>query len=208
MTPPAAAAAAPAVRPLPRRAPARPGAPSRPARSRPGAPARPRRAPAPARRVAGARLPALPTGRLRVLDGLIASRAWIGVVAFALIGIVAMQLWLLKLNTGIGRAIEHEALLQRTNAALSAENSAQSAGDLVESKAIAAGMTIVPPGALVFLRARGSVDEREAAARLAQPVSSQTTTASSTATTQASPDVQPEVAPSAPAQPEAQGQGG
>jgi hypothetical protein len=98
------------------------------------------------------------------------SRIWIGVVAFALIGIVAMQLWLLKLNGGIGRAIEHEGLLQRVNATLSAENSSDSAGDLVEQQALANGMSIVPPGALRFLHTHGPVDERLAAARLAQPV--------------------------------------
>ncbi len=91
-------------------------------------------------------------------------------MAFALIGIVAMQLWLLKLNGGIGRAIEHEGYLQRVNATLSAENSAMSAGDLVERRAAAAGMAIVAPGRLIFLRARGRTDERLAAARLAQPV--------------------------------------
>jgi hypothetical protein len=79
----------------------------------------------------------------RLLDRLIRSRMWIFLVAFALIGIVAMQLWLLKLNGGIGRAIEHESYLQRANAALSAENSAKSAGDLVEQNAIANGMTNV-----------------------------------------------------------------
>jgi hypothetical protein len=103
-----------------------------------------------------------------VFDGLLRSRAWIGLIAFALIGIVAMQLWLLKLNTGIGRAIEHESYLQRANATLSAEDSAMSAGALVESHAGAEGMTAIPTGGLVFLRARGSLDERQAAARLAQ----------------------------------------
>jgi hypothetical protein len=105
----------------------------------------------------------------RLLDRLIRSRSWIGLVAFALIGIVAMQLWLLKLNGGIGRAIEHEGMLERTNAALSAENASMAAGDLIEQQAIASGMRIVAPGSLIFLRARAS-DERLAAARLAQPV--------------------------------------
>jgi hypothetical protein len=106
---------------------------------------------------------------------------WIGLVAFALIGIVAMQLWLLKLNGGIGRAIEHEELLQRTNAALSAEDASMSAGDLIEQQAVAGGMRIVEPGSLIFLRSRGASDERLAAARLAQPV--QTPTASATTST-------------------------
>lgn len=148
MTPPPAAVAIPATRPAARPAPARRGAPAR------------RRARAPQT------APALAPSRL--FDRLIRGRVWIGLVAFALIGIVAMQLWLLKLNGGIGRAIEHEGMLERTNAALSAENSSMSAGDLVEQQAVASGMRIVAPGSLIFLRSRGSMDERLAAARLAQ----------------------------------------
>jgi hypothetical protein len=108
------------------------------------------------------------------------------VVAFALIGIVAMQLWLLKLNGGIGRAIEHEGLLQRENAVLSAENSSMSAGDLIEGQAVASGMRIVAPGSLIFLRARGSMDERLAAARLARPVQTPAQSESATSTPTAS----------------------
>jgi hypothetical protein len=167
MTPPAAAAAGiPATRPAPARR-TRPSAPAPPARTRPR-PSRPRPAAAPARRpVPKAQAVGTPT---RLLDRLIRSRSWIALVAFALIGIVAMQLWLLKLNGGIGRAIEHEGYLQRANAVLSAEDSAMSAGDLVEQQAALAGMTIVVPGKLIFLHMRGSMDERLAAARLAQPV--------------------------------------
>jgi hypothetical protein len=163
MTPPAAAAAAaPAVRPAPARR------------------SRPRHVPAPVGRPGRAE----PLAARRLLDQTMRSRIWIAFVAFALIGIVAMQLWLLKLNTGIGRAIEHESLLQRTNSALSAEDSAMSAGDLVERQAIADGMTIVPPGALLFLHVHGALDERQAAARLAQPVSAGTSaTSTSTSTT-------------------------
>jgi hypothetical protein len=183
MTPPAAAAAAaiPATRP----APARRGAPGAPARPTRPAPARPRRIAAPARRLTPrAEVVGTP---VRLLDRLIRSRSWIALVAFSLIGIVAMQLWLLKLNGGIGRAIEHEGYLQRTNAALSAEDSAMSAGDLIEQQAAAAGMTIMAPGKLIFLHTRGAMDERLAAARLAQPVQAPTGTgASSNAATQSS----------------------
>jgi ribonuclease HII len=43
-------------------------------------------------------------------------RVWIGVVAFALIGIVTMQLVLLKLNTSIGHSLERAARLQGATA--------------------------------------------------------------------------------------------
>jgi hypothetical protein len=177
MTPPAAAAI-PATRP----APARRGTPTRPAGPARTRPSRPRRVAAPVRRPGRAAEAAAALAPARLLERLIRSRSWIGLVAFALIGIVAMQLWLLKLNSGIGRAIEHEELLQRTNAALSAENSSMAAGDLIEQQAIASGMRIVPPGSLIFLHTRGQSDERLAAARLARPV--RTPTAESTSTSE------------------------
>jgi hypothetical protein len=193
MTPPAAAAVLPGAHPA-RPAPARPGRPARPAGparrpsppARPAAPARtprdrPGRAAAPVGRVT--RLDTFAASRL--LDRLIRSRLWIGLIAFSLIGIVAMQLWLLKLNGGIGRAIEHESYLQRENAALSAENAAASAGDLVEQHAVAAGMTIVAPGSLIFLHTRGLADEHLAAARLSQPVPTPGSTTAGTATASA-----------------------
>jgi hypothetical protein len=186
MTPPAAAAALPSTRPVPARPlrPTRPGGPvRRPAPPvRPSAPGRVGDLHPPARpaRRRGVAAPVRGVARLdtstasRLLDRLIRSRLWIGLIAFALIGIVAMQLWLLKLNGGIGRAIEHESYLQRENVALSAENAAASAGDLVERNAVADGMTIVLPGSLVFLHTRGSVDEHRAAAQLSQPVQAST----------------------------------
>ncbi len=80
--------------------------------------------------------------RHRALGG----RTWIGLVAFALIGIVTLQLGLLKLNAGIGRALEHEAVLQRENAALSIENSELATSDRVTSWAVRLGMEPVPAG--------------------------------------------------------------
>jgi hypothetical protein len=108
-------------------------------------------------------------GRLsehRLLDRLIRGRAWIGLVAFALIGIVTLQLGLLRLNAGIGHALQKKASLQRENAALSIENSELAAGDLVESSASRLGMEVVPAGALRFLTARPATDASHAAAAL------------------------------------------
>jgi hypothetical protein len=115
----------------------------------------------------------------RLLDRLISGRIWIGVIAFALIGIVTMQLGLLKLNAGIGRSLASEALLQRENATLSAENSEMAAGERVEVQAGHAGMELIPSGALRFLAARPSVDAHKGAAALSAAVS----TASGSATT-------------------------
>ncbi|HEV2997531.1 MAG TPA: hypothetical protein VGX16_00365, partial [Solirubrobacteraceae bacterium] len=116
MTPPATHAAAfPATRP------SRPAAPRRTPRRGVHAPPR-----------GGVR--ATPAQKTRArsshrLDRLIRGRALIGLIAFALIGIVAMQLWVLKLNSGIGRALQHTAYLERSNAALEIADSRAAAGD-------------------------------------------------------------------------------
>jgi cell division protein FtsL len=174
MTPPAAAA--PAVR-------ARTAVPGRPLTTAP----RPRRVSGPVRRKA----PATPArrqaeeqsdglvvgliealGRIsghRLLDRLIRGRSWIVLVAFALIGIVTLQLGLLKLNAGIGRSLERSALLQRENAALSIENSELAAGNRVESNAAHLGMQLVAPGALRFLNVPPGGDVAQASAALKAP---------------------------------------
>jgi cell division protein FtsL len=100
------------------------------------------------------------------------ARAWIAVVATALIGIVAMQVWVVKLGAGIGRAVEHAATLQRENTELAAENSTLGSGERIEGMATARGMAPAPPGALHFLRVHGQSprDVRAAVAALARPV--------------------------------------
>jgi cell division protein FtsL len=176
VTPPAAATA-PAVHR------GRSIAPGRPLTTAP----RPRRVSGPARRrlpPPATRRPAQDEGGLALgllaalrslerntlLDRLIRGRTWIALVAFALIGIVTLQLGLLKLNTGIGRALEHEALLQRENAALSIENSELASGERVESRAARLGMELVPVGALRFLAVHPGNDTARAAASLSTPV--------------------------------------
>ena len=105
----------------------------------------------------------------RAIDRLIRGRTWIFIVTFALIGIVTLQLGLLKLNAGIGRSLERGALLQTQNAALSVENSELAAGNRVEATAARLGMELVPPGSLKFLSAGGHGDLTQAAAALATP---------------------------------------
>jgi cell division protein FtsL len=175
MTPPAAAA--PAVR-------ARTAFPSRPLTTAP----RPRRVSGPARRKpsAPARRHAEESAGLvvglieasrrvsghRLLDRLIRGRSWIVLVAFALIGIVTLQLGLLKLNAGIGRSLESSALLQRENAALSIENAELAAGNRVEATAAHLGMQLVSPGALRFLSVHPRADVAHASSVLKAPLQS------------------------------------
>jgi cell division protein FtsL len=175
MTPPAAAAA-PAVHPgrrapgRQRTAPLRPRRISGPARVAPGAlPAR-----RPSERDGGLAIGLLGlldrVSRNRLLDQLIRGRTSIALVAFALIGIVTLQLGLLKLNSSIGRTLERESVLQRENAALSIQNSELTAGERVEARATQLGMSLVPVGAFRFLTARPHIDGTRGAAALRTPV--------------------------------------
>jgi hypothetical protein len=108
--------------------------------------------------------------RHRLLDRLIRGRLWIGLVAFALIGIVTLQLALLKLNGGIGRALAREGVLQRENAALSVANSELASADRVQAQARSLGMEFVSTGALHFLTASPGRDVPRAASILATPL--------------------------------------
>jgi cell division protein FtsL len=108
----------------------------------------------------------------RMLDRLIRGRLWIGIVAFALIGIVTLQLGLLKLNSGIGRSLQRESMLQRENAALSIENSELAAGARVESQAQGLGMRLLPTGGPRFLASdpHGDVSRAAQALQARKPV--------------------------------------
>jgi hypothetical protein len=152
MTPPPATAAArrPATRPL---APRRPRRVSGPV----VVPRRPaRRADLPANGFAvGARarvlewLRALPEHRL--LERLIGGRVWIVLIGILLAGIVTLQLSLLKLNAGIGRAVERSAVLQQENALLRASNSRWSDPAWVTDQAGKMGFVTPPQGSARFL---------------------------------------------------------
>ncbi|HEY8304135.1 MAG TPA: hypothetical protein VIG42_06050 [Solirubrobacteraceae bacterium] len=106
-----------------------------------------------------------------LLDRLIRGRLWIGLLAFALIGIVAMQLLVLELNTGIGRKLARVAQLQLANAQLGIEDSGDSAEARVDPLAAAHGMTFAASGSLHFVAASGA-DVARAATVLATAVQS------------------------------------
>lgn len=169
MTPPAAAtvaarraAAAPArhrAAPSPTRPHRRVSGPAQPARTRPARPPRPVAVPRRPARTAdlplGARaldwLRALPEHRL--LDRLIGGRVWIVLLGTLLVGIVTLQLTLLRLNAGIGRAIEQNSSLQQSNAALRLQISQESDADRVMALASQMGYVMPPQGSPRFLAA-------------------------------------------------------
>jgi hypothetical protein len=106
----------------------------------------------------------------RTMDRLVRSRAWVVIVGFGLIGIVAMQVSLLKLNSGIGRAVETAATLERTNATLRAQVSRLSSGDRIQALAGSRGFLMPEPSDVTFLRAGTlSADGARAARRMRAP---------------------------------------
>src|SRR5206468_8979165 len=90
-----------------------------------------------------------------LLDRLLTGRAWIGLIAFALIGIVFMQVSLLKLNAGIGRSVERAAILDRQNAELRGVVSELGSDDRLQSEAARMGLVVPPAGSVTFLGRNG-----------------------------------------------------
>lgn len=146
----------PAQRPLPRRV----SGPLRPA---------PAGAPALRRGTTGVfeRIRALPEHR--VVDGLLRGRAWIWIVGVLLGGIVAMQVSMLKLNTGISRAVTTMGTLERQNANLEADIAQLSARERVQAAAERADMVAPPAGSMEFLTTRPNRDAEQAARRMQPP---------------------------------------
>jgi hypothetical protein len=120
-----------------------------------------------ASRVAGV---ALDVSGSRAMDRLVRSRAWIVIVAFGLIGIVAMQVSMLKLNAGIGRAVETVNTLERTNASMRGDLSRLSDGSRIQTLAGARGYVMPAPADVTYLRAGDlRADGARAARRMVAP---------------------------------------
>lgn len=140
------------------------------------APRRPRRISGPVAAPAGAPLPrtttvferirALPDHR--IVDRLLRSRLWIWALGLALGGIVTMQVSLLKLNSGISRAVETTTTLERQNADLEASIARLSSPDRVESGAAMVGMVMPPAGDVSYL-SPGPNDAAKAVRRMQPP---------------------------------------
>lgn len=167
MTPPAATAAG--------RTLARPVAPRAPRRVS-GPAARPRRgadAPRTAKRVAAPDpfiVRALHRGRAladsRFLDRLIRGRLWIPIVAVGLMGIVFMQVSMLKLNAGIGRAVQSSATLERQNTNLRAAVSGMESGSRIDAAARHLGMVVPVDGSTRYVSATSRGLATAAASRM------------------------------------------
>jgi cell division protein FtsL len=104
----------------------------------------------------------------RIVDRLLRSRLWIWALGLALGGIVTMQVSLLKLNSGISRAVETTTTLERQNADLEASIARLSSPDRVESGAATLGMVMPPAGDVDYLSA-GPNDAANAVRRMQPP---------------------------------------
>jgi hypothetical protein len=170
MTPPAAAVTG---RTLPRtaapRAPRRVSGPA--AKPRRGEDARPRtgtrRAPVRDPFVIRAIERTMRMADSRFLDRLLRGRLWIPLVAAGLMGIVFMQVSMLKLNAGIGRAVQASATLERQNSAMRAEVSGMESGSKIYATAKDIGMVASAPSTTPsYVKAGGAAQATAAAHRM------------------------------------------
>jgi hypothetical protein len=90
-----------------------------------------------------------------LLVRLLTGRAWIALIGCALIGIVFMQVSLLKLNAGIGRSVERAAVLDRQNADLRDVVSRLGSDERLQTEAAKMGLELPPAGAVTFLGRAG-----------------------------------------------------
>ena len=105
----------------------------------------------------------------RVIDRLLRGRVWICFVGVALMGIVAMQVSLLKLNSGIGRAVETTATLERQNSQMEADIARLASGERIRAAADRRGMVTPAAGDVHFLHVRPGQDAPRAARRMRAP---------------------------------------
>jgi hypothetical protein len=155
--------AAPAVQPRPQRSDRRLAPPQRADRQVPRR--RIARKPTLSQRLA-AFLRSLPDHPL--LDRLVRGRAWIPVLGVMLVGIVAMQVELLKLNADTGRSIELIGSLQSRNDLLRAQVGSASDPNRIERLASRMGMTMPSPESITFVKG-DSASVRRALARIRVP---------------------------------------
>jgi hypothetical protein len=91
----------------------------------------------------------------RWLDRLLRGRVWIALVAVGLIGLVFMQVSLLKINAGMGRDVERAAALEQAIAIDSAEVSKLASNDRIQQIAMTGGMILPAAGNVRYLGRNG-----------------------------------------------------
>jgi cytoskeletal protein RodZ len=106
---------------------------------------------------------AMRVGDARLLDRLVRGRAWIALMAIGLIGIVFMQVSLLKLNAGISRAVTAADTFERQNSSLREDISKLDSGERIQAVAAKLGMVTPAAGDVHYLDGRGADGARAAA---------------------------------------------
>ena len=139
--------------------------------------ASPSRAPAVRRPARAAREPlsvrfagyvrALPDHSL--LDRVVRGRTWIALLGVMLVGIVAMQVEVLKLGASEGRALQESSALQSRNELLRASVSSLSSEQRIERLATSYGMVMPNPVDVVFLSPNATANADRAAHAITAP---------------------------------------
>jgi hypothetical protein len=105
---------------------------------------------------------AMRVGDARLLDRLVRGRAWIALMAIGLMGIVFMQVSLLKLNAGISRAVTAADTFDRQNSSLREDISKLDSGERIQSVAAKLGMVTPAAGDVHYLDGREADGARAA----------------------------------------------
>jgi hypothetical protein len=104
-----------------------------------------------------------------IIVRLVRGRFWIALITCALLGIVAMQVTMLKLNAGISRSVEQVAALQRENELLSATVAARSSVTAIQQAGTQLGYVMPPPGEFRYLTSDPQHDVANALREMTSP---------------------------------------
>jgi hypothetical protein len=104
-----------------------------------------------------------------LLDRVVRGRAWIPLLGVLLVGIVAMQVEVLKLNAGIGLNLSRSSALQTRNERLRIAVAGEADDQRIESTAARMGMEMAQPAATRFLQRATAADVAKAVANIRTP---------------------------------------
>jgi cell division protein FtsL len=93
-----------------------------------------------------------------IVERLTRGRLWIGLIGCLLLGLVAMQVALLKLNAGIGRAVQQGANLERRNGELRAEISRLGSEQRIQAMGAKLGLIMPDAGHVTYVTPRPGQD--------------------------------------------------
>lgn len=104
-----------------------------------------------------------------LLDRVVRGRTWIALLGVMLVGIVAMQVEVLKLGASEGRALQEGAALASRNEILRADVSSASSEQRIERLATSYGMLMPSPADIGFLSPNATANADRAANNIAEP---------------------------------------